>query len=93
MLPVLCVEAVKPPGPVHEYVVMPAVAEKEVDPPEHMMLLPVMLHSGNGLTVSVLEQVLLQLFALVTVTVYVPAAVKPLMVAVEAVKPPGPVHE
>ena len=51
-----------------------------------------MLHSGVGVTTSVLLHVLVHP-ALVTVTLYVPAAVRLVITAVEAVKPPGPDHE
>ena len=73
MVPVLCVVAVKPPGPVHAYVVMPAVAEKLVVDPIQIELLPVIVQTGSGFTVSVLAHVLWQPFASVMVTVYVPA--------------------
>ena len=53
---------------------------------------PVIVHTGNGFTVNVLEQLLVQPDAFVTVTVYVPATVKFDMIAVLAVNPPGPVH-
>jgi hypothetical protein len=41
---------------------------KEVDTPEQTVLFPVMLQTGNGFTVSVLEQLLVQPLASVTVT-------------------------
>ena len=64
-----------------------------MEAPKHISLLPVMVHVGNALTVRTLVQVDVQPDAFVTVTVYVPATVKLLMVAVAAVYPPGPLHE
>ena len=56
---IVCVEAVKPPGPVHAYVVMPAVALHVVVLPAHTALLPpVIAQIGSGFTTNVLEQVL-----------------------------------
>jgi hypothetical protein len=91
--PVHCVVAVKPPGPVHEYELMPAGAQNSVDPPVQIVLLPVMSQVGKSSTVSVLVQVLEQPLASVIVTVYVPAALIDPVHCVVAVKPPGPVHE
>ena len=89
---VLCVDAVKPPGPVHEYVVMPAVTLHVVVLPAHIVLLPpVIAQIGSGFTTNVLAQVLWQPLASVIVTVYVPA-VPIVILCVDAVKPPGPVH-
>ena len=51
-----------------------------------------MLQTGLSTTVRVLLHVLVHP-ALVTVTLYVPAAVRLVITAVEAVKPPGPDHE
>ena len=89
---IVCVDAVNPPGPVHAYEVMPAVAKNEVLLPWQITLLPVMLQTGNGFTVSVLAQVLWQPFASVIVTVYVPAVEIVPVLCVVAVNPPGPVH-
>ena len=41
---------------------------KEVDTPEQTVLFPVMLQTGKGFTVSVIEQELVQLLLFVTVT-------------------------
>ena len=68
------------------------MAVKLADCPAQILLLPVILHTGAAFTVSVLVQVDEQPEAFVTVTVYVPAAVRLLIVAVVAVKPPGPVQ-
>jgi hypothetical protein len=57
-----------------------------------MLLLPVMLQTGAGLTVSVRLQLETQPAAFVTITVYVPANVRLLMVAPVAVNPEGPVQ-
>jgi hypothetical protein len=65
---------------------------KLADKPAQMLLLPVISHTGAALTVRILVHVLIQPFALVTVTVYVPAVVKLLMVAPVAANPPGPVQ-
>ena len=41
-----------PPGPVQEYMAIPAVAENEVVLPEQITLAPVMLHEGREFTVN-----------------------------------------
>ena len=69
IVPVLCVVAVKPPGPVHAYEVMPAVAEKLVVVPVQIELLPDIVQTGNGFTVNTLKQVLWHPLASVIVTV------------------------
>ena len=85
-------DAVNPPGPVHAYVVMPAVALHVVVLPAHTALLPpVIVQVGGGFTIRVQTQVLWQPLVFVMVTVYVPA-VPIVIVCVDAVKPPGPVH-
>jgi hypothetical protein len=84
-------DPVKPAGPDHAYV-PPPVALKHVEVPWQIVLLPVMLQLGVGLTVSVLLQVLVQPALLVTVTLYVPAAVRLQIIAPVAVKPLGPAH-
>ena len=86
-------DAVKPPGPVHAYVVMPAVALHVVVLPAQTALLPpVIVQIGSGFTANVLAQVLWQPFASVIVTVYVPAVEIVPVLWVVAVNPPGPVH-
>jgi hypothetical protein len=61
--------------------------------PTHIVLLPVILQLGGLLTVSILLQELVHPAVLVTVTLYVPAAVRLLIIAtLPAVKPPGPDH-
>ena len=56
---ILCVDAVKPPGPVHVYVVIPAVAlQVVVKPVQTALLPPVIAQIGSGFTTSVLAQVL-----------------------------------
>src|SRR5215217_8694497 len=67
ILPVLAVAAVKPPGPIHAYV-PPPLAVKLVVWPAHIVLVPVIPHTGNCVTVSVLAHVDVQPFK-VTVTV------------------------
>ena len=88
---IVCVDAVKPPGPVHVYVVMAAVALHVVVLNAHTLPPPVIAQIGSGFTTNVLAQVLWQPFASVIVTVYVPA-VPIVILCVDAVKPPGPVH-
>ena len=72
---------------------MPPVAVKLVDVPVQIVLLPVISHTGSAFTVNVLLQVEVQPEALVTVTLYVPATVKLLIVLVAEVYPPGPLQE
>ena len=56
---IVCVAAVNPPGPVHVYVVMPAVALHVVVLPAQTALLPpVIAQIGSGFTTNVLAQVL-----------------------------------
>jgi hypothetical protein len=57
---------------------------KVAELPTQIVLLPVISQLGGGLTVSVLLQELVQPAALVTVTLYVPAAVRLLIVALVA---------
>ena len=83
--------AVKPPGPDHAYV-LPPVAVKHVEDPWQIVLLPKILQTGFVITVNVLLQVFVHPKALVTVTLYAPAAVRLLITAPVAVKPPGPDH-
>jgi len=53
----------------HRYVLPVATgAQREFDAPAHIVLLPVMVHTGTGFTVTGLLQVLLHPEALVTVT-------------------------
>jgi len=53
----------------HRYVLPVAtVAQREVDVPGQIVLLPVMVHTGTGFTVTVLLHVLLHPLAPVTVT-------------------------
>ena len=67
---IVCVDAVNPPGPVHAYVVMPAVALHVVVLPAQTELLPpVIAQIGSGFTTNVLTQLLWQPFAVVIVTV------------------------
>ena len=63
---------------------LPPEAVKHVDPPWQIVLLPVISHAGFVTTVNVLLQELVHPAALVTVTLYVPAAVKLLIVALVA---------
>jgi hypothetical protein len=71
-------------APVDHKYVPPPVAVKLVELPAQIVLFPVMLQPGAGFTVSVLLQELVQPAPLVTVTLYVPAAVRLLIVAVVA---------
>ena len=41
-----------PPGPVQEYMAIPAVAENEVVLPEQITFVPVILHEGSEFTVK-----------------------------------------
>jgi len=53
----------------HRYVLPVAIgAQREVDAPGQIVLLPVMVHTGTGFTVTGLLQVLLHPLAPVTVT-------------------------
>jgi len=83
--------ALKPPGPDQAYV-PPPVAVKLVELPAHIVLFPVISQLGFGLTVSVLLHELVHPAVLVTVTLYVPAAVRLQITAPVALKPPGPAH-
>ena len=69
LIVIFCVDAVKPPGPVHAYVVIPAVALHVVAPAHTALLPPVIAQIGSGFTTNVLEQVLWQPLASVMVTV------------------------
>src|SRR5262245_36761623 len=92
--PVHCVEAVKPPGPVHEYEAIPAGPQNsDVFWPPQIALSPVMLHTGLSCTVSSWLQLFEQPFASVMCRLYVPATPIGPVHCVEAEKPPGPVHE
>ena len=71
-------------APVDHKYVPPPVAVKLADVPAHIVLLPVILQLGGLLTVSVLLQELVHPAPLVTVTLYVPAAVRLLMIALVA---------
>jgi hypothetical protein len=71
-------------APVDHKYVPPPVAVKVAELPTHIVLLPVILQLGGSLTVSVLLQELVQPAALVTVTEYVPAAVRLLITALVA---------
>ena len=51
MLPVVCVVAVKPPGPVQEYELIPAVAEKIVETLAQIVLFPVIAQDVSAFTV------------------------------------------
>jgi hypothetical protein len=72
-------------APVDHRKVVPPEAVKLAELPAHMVWLPgAMLQTGSGFTVSVLLQELEHPAALVTVTLYVPAAVMLLITAVVA---------
>jgi hypothetical protein len=73
-----------PVAPVDHKYVPPPVAVKVAELPTQIVLLPVISQLGGGLTVSVLLQELVQPAPLVTVTEYVPAAVRLLIVALVA---------
>ena len=68
-------------APVDHKYVPPPVAVKLVEPPAQIVLLPVMLQLGVGFTVNTLLQELVHPAPLVTVTLYVPAAVRLLITA------------
>ena len=68
-------------APVDHLYVLPPVAVKLAELPTQIVLLPSILQLGGGLTVSVLLQELVHPAPLVTVTLYVPAAVRLLIVA------------
>ena len=60
IVPVLWVVAVNPPGPIHAYEVMPAVALHVVVLPAHTALLPpVIAQIGSGFTVAITSTLLL----------------------------------
>ena len=71
-------------APVDHKYVPPPVAVKVAELPTQIVLLPVISQLGGGLTVNILLQELVHPAALVTVTLYVPAAVRLLIVAVVA---------
>ena len=69
MGPVHCVVTLNPPGPLHAYDAMPAVAQNDVVAPTQIAFVPVMLQFGNVYTVKVLLHVLWHPLASVIVTV------------------------
>ena len=72
---------------------LPPEAVKLAELPAHIVLFPVTSQPGNGFTVRVRPHEFVHPAVLVTVTLYVPAAVRLQITAPEAVKPPGPDHE
>jgi hypothetical protein len=90
---ITAVFAVKPPGPAQEYELPPEAVKLPVFPAHMVRLLGRILQFGGSILVSVRLQELVQPPVPVTVTEYVPAAVRLLMIAELAVKPPGPDHE
>jgi hypothetical protein len=70
-----------PVAPVDHKYVPPPVAVKLAEVPAQIVLLPVILQLGASLTVRTLLQELVHPAALVTVTLYVPAAVRLLITA------------
>ena len=69
--PVDWVEVVNPVGLVQKYAAIPAGAEKEVVVPEQITLVPVMLHEGRELTVSVTMPEVIDPHVPLTITLYV----------------------